>query len=138
MSGQLDRSAMTALQNIAGNNTQGAITTGTFEFDEDTMRQLVSEWLSLAEDYNASYVATERLTRVEGPGLDFASQSHAGAANASGRAYQEYLLRNREYCIEQAQLFQDALHDYLGVEHTNVTQIGTAGQPLDDGPRAGI
>lgn len=133
----LDRSAMTALQNIAGNSTQGAITTGTFEFDEATMRGLVEEWLALAEDYDTSFRDSDVLTSVEGPGLDFASHSHAEAANASGRAYREYLQRNREYCFEQAQLFQNALHDYLGIEHTNVTQIGDAGRPLD-GPQAGI
>jgi hypothetical protein len=129
---------MTALQNIAGNNTQGAITTGTFEFDEDTMRQLVSEWLSLAEDYHASVDRATIMIQIKSPGLDFASTSHAEAANASGRAYLEYLQHNRAYCIQQAQLFQNSLHDYLGIEHTNVTQIGDAGQPLDDGPKAGI
>jgi hypothetical protein len=128
---------MTALQNIAGSSTQGAITTGTFEFDEATMKGLITDWLALAEDYNTSFRESEWLTWVEGPGLEFASQSHAEAASASGRAYQEYLQRNREYCYEQAQLFQNALHDYLGIEHTNVTQIGDAGQP-PDGPQAGI
>jgi hypothetical protein len=129
---------MTALQNIAGNNTQGAITTGTFEFDEDTMRQLVSEWLSLAEDYEDSLNRTVTMVQIEGPGLDFASESHAEAANASGSAYLAYLRNNRDYCLQQAQLFQNALHDYLGIEHTNVTQIGDAGQPLEPGPKTGI
>lgn len=133
----LDRSAMTALQNIAGTSTQGAITTGTFEFDEATMRSLITEWLTLAEEYDTSFRNSEVLTSVKGPGLEFASQSHAEAACASGRAYHEYLQRNREYCYEQAQLFHNALHDYLGIEHTNVTQIGDAGQPVD-GPQAGI
>ena len=134
----LDRSAMTALQNIAGNTTQGTITTGTYEFDEATMRSLVEEWLALAEDYDRSWSASESIAQVKGPGLDFASQAHADAANASGRAYLDYLQHNRDYCLQQAQLFQNALHDYLGIEHTNVTQIGDAGQPLDDGPKAGI
>ncbi len=133
----LDRSAMTALQNIAGSSTQGAITTGTYEFDEATMRGLVKEWLALADDYDTSFRDSEALTAVMGPGLDFASGSHVEAANASGAAYREYLQHNREYCREQAQLFQNALHDYLGIEHTNVTQIGDAGRPLD-GPQAGI
>ncbi len=133
----LDRSAMTALQNIAGSSTQGVITTGTFEFDEATMRGLVEEWLALAEDYDTSFRDSEWLTLVEGPGLEFASQSHAEAANGSGRSYRDYLQHNREYSYEQAQLFQNALHDYLGIEHTNVTQIGDAGQP-SDGPQAGI
>lgn len=81
----LDRSAMTALQNIAGNSTQGAITTGTFEFDEATMRGLVTEWLALADDYGRSWTESESISQVQGPGLDFASKSHAEAANASGR-----------------------------------------------------
>lgn len=129
---------MTALQNMASNSTQSVITTGTFEFDEDTMRHLVSEWLSLAEDYDRSYSQAESMIQIKGPGLDFASRSHADAANASGRAYLDYLQRNRDYCVQQAQLFQNALHDYLGIEHTNVTQIGDVGQSLDSGPKAGI
>lgn len=138
MSGQLDRTAMTALQNIAGSSTQGAITTGTFEFDEPTMRGLVTEWLALADDYDRSYRESLDLISVKGSGLDFASTSHADAANASGQAYLDYLEHNRRYCINQAQLFQNALHDYLGIEHTNVAEIDSTGQPLDDGPRPGI
>jgi hypothetical protein len=134
----LDRSAMTALQNIAGSSTQGAITTGTFEFDEATMKGLITDWLNLAEDYNNSVNAGRTLVQVRGPGLDFASGSHAEAANESGRAYVHYLQNNRDYCLEQAQLFHNALHDYLGIEHTNVTEMSDIGQSLDDGPRAGI
>ncbi len=133
----LDRNAMTALRNIAGSSTQGTITTGTYEFDEATMRSLVEEWLTLAEDYEASLDEAVSMVQIQGPGLDFASQAHADAANASGRAYLDYLQHNRDYCLQQAQLFQNALHDYLGIEHTNVTQIGDAGRPLD-GPQAGI
>jgi len=138
MDGQSDRSAMQALHNIAGNSTQGAITTGTYEFDEPTMNNLIAKWLGLAESYDRSLRSSQRIARVEGPGLDFASQAHAEAANASGQAYLDYLQNNRDYCYEQAQLFQNALHDYLDIEHTTVTEIGEAGQPLDDGPQAGI
>ncbi len=138
MEGQLDRSAMTALQNIAGSTTQGAITSGSYEFDEDTMRTLITDWLELAESYDKSYLETDVLTYIKGPGLDFASSAHADAANASGEAYRAYLLNNRDYCYAQAQSFQDTLHDYLGIERVNVVEIGTAGQPGNDGSRAGF
>jgi hypothetical protein len=138
MDGQLDRSGMDALQNIVGGNTQGFISNGTYEFDEPTMRNLITKWLELAESYDRSFRNTVVLVTVEGPGLDFASQAHAEAANASGRAYRDYLQHNRDYCYEQAQLYQDALHDYLGIEHANVTEIAAAGEPVDDGPQAGI
>jgi hypothetical protein len=136
--GQLDRSAMTALQNIAGNTTQGSITSGTFEFDEATMRSLITEWLELAQSYDESFYASEPIALIDGPGLDFASQSHAEAANASGKAYLEYLQNNRDYCYAQAQLFQNALHDYLGIEHTNVTVIGAAGTSDENDSKAGF
>lgn len=138
MEGQLDRSAMTALQNIAGNTTQGSITTGTYEFDEDTMRSLIAEWTELAESYDESFYATDPLVMIDGPGLDFASQAHAEAANTSGQAYREYLQNNRDYCYAQAQLFQNALHDYLGIEHANVTAIGAAGTSDENESKAGF
>lgn len=36
---------------------------------------------------------------------------------------------------QQAQLFQDALNEYLGVEHTNVTDINKSGP---QGPQPGV
>lgn len=138
MGGQLDRSAMTALQNIAGNTTQGSITSGSYEFDEDTLRGLITEWTELGRSYDESFYTTERMVMVDGPGLDFASQAHAEAANASGQAYRRYLVNNRDYCYAQAQLFQDALHDYLGIEHTTVTEIGAAGTSDASDSKAGF
>lgn len=138
MGGQLDRSAMTALENIAGNSAQGYISSGSFEFGEVTMRGLVNDWLDLGASYDESYLETDVLTSIKGPGLDFASGSHAESANASGEAYRAYLLNNRDYCYAQAQLFQDALHDYLGIEYVNVLEIGAAGQPDDGDSRAGF
>ena len=118
-------------------HTQGSITSGTFAYDEDELRQLVTRWLDLAESYQTSMSATAPMTRVAGPGLEFASEGHANAANASGNAYREHLRSSFEYCVGQAQKCQDALDEYLGVEHSNVRDILDAG-PVDSGPRAGI
>lgn len=138
MEGQLDRSAMTALQNIAGSSAQGNITSGSYEFDEDTLRGLITEWTELGRSYDESFNVSEPMAMIEGPGLDFASQSHANAANDSGGAYRAYLMNNRDYCFAQAQLFQEALHDYLGIEDANVTEIGDAGTSDENGSKAGF
>lgn len=120
MSGELHRGAgARSLSDVAGAGTGE----GSFAFDEDTLRTLVTSWLDLADSYQQSMRGAEQMTRVEGPGLDFASCSQAHAANESGRSYRAYLEHNRDYCLQQGQLFQNALDDYLGVEHTNVTEI---------------
>ncbi len=96
---------------------------GSFTFDEATMRSLISQWLDLADSYGESLANAGTMARVEAPGLDFASKAQAEAANRSGNSYIEYLASNRRFCAAQAQLFQDALDDYLGVEHTNVIEF---------------
>lgn len=113
-------------------HTQGTVTTGTFAYDEDTLRSLVQDWLAIADHYRESFVDATDMARVTGPGTDFASLAHADGANESGRSYVAYLQRNFDYCNEQAQLFQNALDDYLGIEHRNVTEINKSG------PQAGI
>ena len=117
---------------FAQGHTEGTITTGTFAYDEDELRQLVTRWLDLAESYQTSVSATAPMTSVSGPGLEFASEGQANAANASGNAYREHLRTSFEYCVGQAQRCQDALDEYLGVERRNVRDI------LDSGPQAGI
>ncbi|MGH3877622.1 MAG: hypothetical protein ACRDSK_11375 [Actinophytocola sp.] len=118
-------------------HTEGTITTGTFAYDEDDLRQLVTRWLDLAESYQTSVSATAPMTSVSGPGLEFASEGQANAANASGSAYREHLRTSFDYCVGQAQRCQDALDEYLGVEHRNVRDILDSG-PVDSGPRPGI
>jgi hypothetical protein len=118
---------------FATGHTEGTITNGTFSFDEDTLNSLVTDWLDLATHYEDSINGSAYMAQVEGPGLDFASGAHAKTANASGRSYLDYLQQNQAYCTEQAQQFQNALDDYLGIEHRNVTEINKSG-----GPQAGI
>ena len=129
MTGELHRG--TAIRAVA---TEGVITTGGFTYDEATLEGLVREWVSLAEDYDRSFRDSQDLVRVVGPGLDFASEAVAVAANSYGKNYLTYLRSNRDYCFDQAQLCQNALDDYLGVERRNVTEMGRAEQSDNDKP----
>lgn len=108
-------------------HAEDTVTSGGFAYDEDTLRSLVTDWLNLADSYRDSAENAARMVQVEGPGLDFASQAHANAANESGKSYLHYLVQNQAYCTQQAQLFQNALDDYLGVEYTNVAEINKSG-----------
>jgi hypothetical protein len=137
MNGELRRGA--TVRGVVSGSTEGAITTGGFSYDEATLMDLIREWLALGYDYDKSLRDSRDLTRVVGPGLDFASESVASAANSYGKNYLTYLQHNRDYCFEQAQLCQNALDDYLGVERRNVTELGRAGQSGDgDRPERGI
>lgn len=108
---------------------------GSFTFDETTMRSLIATWEELADSYDESRTNARQMVRVEPPGLDFASRGQANAASASGKAYLAYLEQNRDYCRHQAQLLQQTLDSYLGVEHANIAEINKAGP---DGSQAGV
>jgi hypothetical protein len=115
--------------------TEGTLTTGSFNFTEDQIRAVVKNYLDLADSYDDSITKAIGMVSIEGPGLDFASGSFAEAANRSGQALVESFGNARDYCLAQAQLAQNALDDYLGVEHTNVTRINKEDR---QGPQAGI
>lgn len=115
--------------------TEGSFTTGSFAFTEDQIRAVVKNYIDLADSYDYSIDKARTMTSVEGPGLDFASGSFAEAARRSGGALIDSFGNARDYCLAQAQLAQNALDDYLGVEHTNVTEINKQDQ---QGPQAGI
>jgi hypothetical protein len=113
-------------------HAEGTITNGTFAYDEDELRSLVTQWLNLADSYQKSISDVYNMASVDGPGLEFASEGHAKAANQSGNAYRAHIDTAFQYCVDQAQKCQDALDDYLGVEHHNVIEV------LKAGPQAGI
>lgn len=116
-------------------HAEGSVTTGTFAYDEGALRGLVTDWLDLAKSYDESLTSASDMAAVEGPGKDFASKAHAEVANASGHSYLGYLQHNYDYCANQAQQFQNALDDYLGIEHHNVTEINKSDKR---GPQPGI
>jgi hypothetical protein len=116
-------------------NTSTPASGGGFSFSEDDMRTIIKNWLDLHDSYRSSLRNANRMDRIDPPADDFASRFHAGAANRSGKSYRRYLEHNRDYCMEQAQLFQNALDDYLGIEHTNVAEMNKA---APQGPESGI
>jgi hypothetical protein len=102
---------------------EGTVTGGTFTYRESDMRTIIDNWRDLADSYDRSLRNAERMARILPPAEDFASPSHTAVANESGKSYRSYLAHNREYCRNQAELFQRTLDDYLGVENTNVTEM---------------
>lgn len=115
--------------------TEGTVTGGRFAYTEADMTKIRDNWLDLAYSYQKSVDNAGTMARIDPPAEDMASEFHAVAANQSGESYRRYLEHNRDYCRQQAQLFQNALDDYLGVEHTNVEDINKAGQ---EGPQDGV
>jgi hypothetical protein len=103
---------------------------GSFAYDEDTLRSLVTKWVEIADHYLSSYHRTS-LGSAEPPGLDGASTAMAKAANASGNRYRAYLVDSYRYCIRQAQLCQTTLDKYLGGEHHSVLELSRFGQSDD-------
>ncbi|MFI7672746.1 hypothetical protein [Actinophytocola sp. NPDC049390] len=137
MNGQQHRDAINAELSgwFSSNTTQGTITGGSFAFTEDQIRAVVKNYHDLADSYDDAITKAGRMTIVEGPGLDFASDAFAIAANRSGQSLIDSFTNARDYCKEQARLAQGALDDYLGVENTNVTEIN---KQSPQGPQAGI
>lgn len=137
MDGQQHRDAINA--ELAGffnsNTTEGSFTTGGFSFSEPQIQTAIKNYLDLADSYSKSIDKARAMTIVAGPGLDFASESFANAANRSGDSVIDSFTNAHDYCVEQAQLCQNALDDYLGVEHRNVREIYKQGQ---QGPQAGV
>jgi hypothetical protein len=134
MTGELTRGAGPRGLSEIANSGQGE--GGSFAYDEATLRSLVSKWLELADHYRGS-LDRINLGSVEGPGLDFASEALAKSANKSGAAYTMYITKNYWYCVKQAQLMQDTLDDYLGVEHHSVIDFTRTGAE-STGPQPGI
>jgi hypothetical protein len=115
--------------------TTGSVTGGQFSFDEAAMKQIIANWKELANSYNDSIRNARRMVQVTPPAEDFASVGFVNTANESGQSYLSYLEHNRDYCKEQAQLFQHALDDYLGVEERTVIEFNDA---AESGPRPGL
>ncbi|MGB3442312.1 MAG: hypothetical protein WBA97_26520 [Actinophytocola sp.] len=115
-----------ALGGITG-SAQGVISNGGFSCDEPTMRRIITRYTSLADSYEDSLRNARRMSVVEGPGLDYASQSVANAANQGGSSYYDYLIHQQNECRAQAQLFQQALNEYLGVDQAAAEDINKTG-----------
>jgi hypothetical protein len=117
------------------NTTQGTVTGGSFAFTEPEMLTIIKNWRDLARSYTNSMRSADLMSRIEPPADDFASRLHAAAANQSGKSYGDYLRHNADYCTQQADLFQNALDDYLDIDHNNATEIN---KTTPQGPQPGI
>jgi arabinogalactan endo-1,4-beta-galactosidase len=120
---------------LKANATQAAMTNGSFTYTEGEMRTLIKNWHDLADSYQKSLQHALFMARIESPAEDFASRAYTDAANQSGKAYERYLEHNRAYCEQQAQMLQDVLDEYLGVEHANTTEIE---KTAPQGPQPGV
>lgn len=125
-----------ALGGITG-STQGTITSGGFSFDEATMGRIITRYTNLADSYEASLRNARLMASVEGPGLDYASESVANAANRGGNSYYDYLIHQQNECRAQAQLFQQALDEYLGVDQSAAEDINKTGDSIGSGGSGG-
>lgn len=137
MAGEAQEESIRDLLSMFGTGTtEGAVTGGKFAFSEADMVKIKQNWLDLADSYQASLYNADRMSKIKPPAEDMASTFHVKAANSSGESYQTYLEHNRDYCLRQAQLFEEVLADYQGVEHTNVTDIKRLGR--QQGPQPGF
>lgn len=135
MSQEYRERIQTQLGGIVGGETHGTVGGGQFSFTEEEMRQIIKNWRDLAYSYNNSIGNARRMVQIRTPAEDVASEAFTGEANGSGRSYLTYLEHNRDYCLEQAQLFQDTLDDYLGVEERAIIALDDAAEGR---PRAGL
>lgn len=128
MGGQESRDRIVAELGKLGDASSQGVAAGGFAFTESDIRKVIANWVGIVESYDSSLAEAAFATQIDGPGLDFASNSFASKANESGTSLVQHLRYGREYSIYQAQLAQNALDDYLGVEHTNVMDFNKTQQ----------
>jgi hypothetical protein len=118
------------LRGAVTGTTEGAINGGGYTFDPDTIKQVIKNWVELANSYAQSAAEARPMARIGPPGDEFVSKSFADKANASGESYISYCIHNADICTHEAQRYQDALDAYLGAEERTIIKIGKA----DDDP----
>jgi hypothetical protein len=136
---QADHSVASILVGITAHPATGSFAPGTFSYTPDQMREIIKTFLDLADSYRNSLVNAHAMANVEAPGLEFASAFHAADARAMGEDYLRSIHDSWQYCLTQAQKFQDTLDGYTGLEHHSVAQLNQAGAPDDQSaPQAGV
>jgi hypothetical protein len=78
------------LGGIVSGTTEGTLQGGHFTFDPDEIRQVIKNWIELADSYDRSMEDAEPMKLVAPPGNEFVSESFAAKANASGESYIAY------------------------------------------------
>ncbi|MDS0132537.1 MULTISPECIES: hypothetical protein [unclassified Amycolatopsis] len=101
-----------------------------FAYDEETLRELMREWNDLADEFKHDQEQATTLTRVKGPGLEYASGGNAEKIHQSGEALLSTLAAREEYCRNMAAKFQTALGKYARTEDDHTTEIKQTGGSL--------
>ena len=101
-----------------------------FAYDEETLRELMHEWNDLANEFKHDQEQAVTLTRVKGPGLEYASGGNAEMIHQSGEALLSTLAAREEYCRDMAAKFKAALGRYARAEDEHATEITQAGGSL--------
>ncbi|GHG15254.1 MULTISPECIES: hypothetical protein [Amycolatopsis] len=95
-----------------------------FEYDEQTLHELVREWRELADEFRADFAQAEALKRANGPGLEYASGNNAELIRASGSSLSEALQQRARYCDAMAAKYVTALGKYATAEEAHAIEIG--------------
>ncbi|EOD67468.1 hypothetical protein [Amycolatopsis vancoresmycina] len=101
-----------------------------FEYDEETLRELMHEWNDLANEFEDDLQRAALLQRAQGPGAEYASSGNAEQVRASGDALYETLVARARYCRSMAQRFKTALGKYATAEESSATEVKRTGGSL--------
>jgi hypothetical protein len=123
---------------LAGITASAPSASGSFSYTPEALRDLITEWSNLEEDYRSSVVNAAQLAQIDGPGTEYASKGHGSVASSAGQAYLDSLQERVEYCQKQVDKLQDTLNSYLGVEQGNTSMINRAGSSQAEAPQGGI
>uniref|UniRef100_UPI000A396003 hypothetical protein n=1 Tax=Amycolatopsis kentuckyensis TaxID=218823 RepID=UPI000A396003 len=101
-----------------------------FEYDEETLRELMHEWNDLANEFEDDLSRARLIATAEGPGLEYASGGNAELIRQSGSALTTTLYERASFCRAMAAKFEAALGKYATAEDRNSTEIKRAGGSL--------
>ncbi|WP_410639740.1 hypothetical protein [Amycolatopsis sp. lyj-346] len=101
-----------------------------FEYDEQTLRELMHEWNDLANEFRDDQQRAQLLAQAQGPGLEYASEGNAEQIRSSGIALLATLGERERYCRSMAKKFEAALGRYAAIEDANNTEIRQTGGTL--------
>lgn len=101
-----------------------------FEYDEQTLRELMHEWNDLANEFRDDQQRAQLLAQAQAPGLEYASEGNAEQIRSSGRALLITLDQRERYCRAMAKKFEMALGKYAATEDANYSEIKHHGGTL--------
>ncbi|MDX3188403.1 hypothetical protein PV458_08350 [Streptomyces sp. MN03-5084-2B] len=115
---------------LAGSYGGGSSGGAGFEYDEETLHELVKEWRDLANEFEDDLSRARLIATAEGPGLEYASGGNAELIRQSGSALTTTLYERASFCRAMAAKFEAALGKYATAEDRHSTEINQAGGSL--------